>query len=456
MKTVSYKKSFLTFSLVILSTISSFSYAEVDNSFLMNEIALRSAKSGFSGSGLTGSSGVRSNKSSIVDFLKSSNASFEKATNLQDKTEEGFVKRSEVRDLSGNSKSSTEKVSTSRIDQITTTGKYRKKFDANIALKNIKKKQTTKKIKTSSIRSPESDISPQSSAPKLKLLDKKPRKKSSKKKGKRVRYCLGGSFKALAKKAKKYDMAITKYSKKYGVPKALIKAVITAESCFNPKALSPKGAQGLMQLMPATAKRFGVTERYNPNLNIKAGTNYLKFLTKYFKKDMIKVIAAYNAGEGAVNKYKGVPPYKETKNYVRKVATLYTLYSNGHGVITAEAFKKSLLKMNLPSTPEEIRRIIFVPQVMPSSRFSPYKNRLRNIARGNCSNRTSTRLKQSTEVEGGDGIWQRIYHASSGETLTQVMRKTGVHKLKIAQMNGIRPRTKLKMGQRLLVWECRK
>jgi hypothetical protein len=454
MKTVSYKKLFLTIFLVMLSTISTLSYAEVDNSFLMNEIALRSAKSGLSGSGLTGSSGARSNKSSIVDFLKSSNESFEKATNLQDKTEEGFVKRSDVRDLSGSSKSSSEKVSTSRIDQIATTGKYRKKFDANVALKNTQKKQTTKKIKTSSIRSPESDISPQSLAPKL--LDKKPPKKSSKKKGKKVRYCLGGSFKALARKAKKYDVAITKYSKKYGVPKALIKAVITAESCFNPKALSPKGAQGLMQLMPATAKRFGVTARYNPDLNIKAGTNYLKFLTKYFKKDMIKVIAAYNAGEGAVNKYKGVPPYKETKNYVRKVATLYTLYSNGHGVITAEAFSKSLLKMNLPTTPEEIRRIIFVPQAMPSSRFSPYKNRLRNIARGNCANRTSTRLKQSTEVEGGDGIWQRIYNASAGETLTQVMRKTGVHKLKIAQMNGIRPRTKLKMGQRLLVWECRK
>jgi len=444
---VSYKKTLLILSLTIASLLPTLSYSEVDNSFLMNEIALRSAKSGLSGPGLTGAAGSRPNKSSIVDFLKSSNEEFEKVTRSKGKTSEGFTKPSKTRDLSGDKSNK----SLSRIEQITATGKYRKKYDKKVGLKNPKKKQT---IKTTSIISPENELDPESLTPKL--LDKNKISRSSIKKGKRVRYCLGGSFKALEEKMKQYDAPITKYSKKYGVPKALIQAVITAESCWNPKALSPVGAQGLMQLMPATAKRFGVTKRYNPELNIKAGTNYLKFLTKYFKKDMIKVIAAYNAGEGAVNKYKGVPPYKETKHYVKKVATLYTLYNNGGGVLTAAAFKASLLKIHLPSTPEEIRRIIFVPQVMPSSRFSPYKNRLRNIARGNCANRTSTRLKQSTVVEGGDGIWQRIYNASAGETLTQVMFKTGVHKLKIAQMNGIRPRTKLRMGQRLLVWECRK
>ncbi len=445
MKIALYKQSILLLLTVFSSVFSTHAYAEVDNSFLMNEIALRSAKSGLSVSEGGGSLGSKPSKSSIVDFLKSSNDDFEKATSLKAKTDEGFTQRSATRDLSGSNNKP------SRIDQISATGKYRKKSDEKRGSNEIKKTET---IKTSSISSPESDLAAEK--PKTKLLDKKTSRKSSKKKGKRVRYCLGGSFKALEKKMKQYDAPITKYSKKYGVSKALIQAVITAESCWNPKALSPVGAQGLMQLMPATAKRFGVTQRYNPDLNIKAGTNYLKFLTKYFKKDMVKVIAAYNAGEGAVNKYKGVPPYKETKHYVKKVATLYKLYNNNGSVLTAEAFKASLLRMHLPTTPEEIRRIIFVPQVMPSSRFSPYKNRLRNIARGNCANRTSTRLKQSTEVEGGDGIWQRIYNASAGETLTHVMYKTGVHKLKIAQMNGIRPRTKLKMGQRLLVWECRK
>lgn len=440
-------------SLATASVLPTLSYSEVDNSFLTNEIALRSAKSGLSGSssGFTGTAGSSSGKSSIVDFLKSSNDNFEKATGLNNKTGEGFTKPAKTRDLSGDASNS----KSSRIDQIATTGKYRKKYDEKVGLKQTQKNKT---LKTSSISSPESNLAPKALT--TKILDKKKStktaKKSSKKKSKRVSYCLGGSFKALEKKMKQYDAPITKYSKKYGVPKALIQAVITAESCWNPKALSPVGAQGLMQLMPATAKRFGVTKRYNPELNIKAGTNYLKFLTKYFKKDMVKVIAAYNAGEGAVNKYKGVPPYKETKHYVKKVTKLYAIYNNGGRVLTAESFKASLLRSHLPSSPEEIRRIIFVPQVMPSSRFSPYKNRLRNIARGNCANRTSTRLKQSTNVEGGDGIWQRIYNASAGETLTQVMRKTGVHKLKIAQMNGIRPRTKLKTGQRLLVWECRK
>ena len=427
----------LTFTLI--GMYPSLSFSEEDNSFLMNEIALRSAKSGLS----------TTRKSSIVDLLKSSNDEFGKVTGKDENESEGYVERSKTRDLSGDS---------SRIEQITATGTYRKQFDSKVGIKESIKQDTLGKTKTTlrttSLKTPSELVVEKSEK---KVIDSvKPSTKSSKRKGKRIRYCLGGSYKALAKVTKKYEVPINKYSKKYGVSKALIKAVITAESCFNPRALSPKGAQGLMQLMPATAKRFGVTDRYNPDLNIKAGTNYLKFLLKYFKNDMIRVIAAYNAGEGAVNKYKGIPPYKETKNYVRKVATLYTLFSNGKGVLTAEALKASLLKINLPSTPEEIRRIIFVPRAMPSSRFSPYKNRLRNIARGNCANRTSTRLKKSTVVEGGDGIWQRIYNAKEGETLSQVMRKTGIHKLKIAQMNGIRPRTKLKMGQRLLVWECRK
>ncbi|MEE9444511.1 MAG: transglycosylase SLT domain-containing protein [Cocleimonas sp.] len=433
------KKNILLLLLTLGTLYPSFSYSEVDNSFLMNEIALRSAKSDLSST----------RKSSIVDFLKNSNEEVENVTKRTKESKkedkEGYVKRNNIRDLSSDS---------SRIDQIASTGTYRKKFDSKVGIKEIKKPKAKKITKTASITRPSENFIEK---PVKKLLDKvKSSSKKSKTSSKKVRYCLGGSYKALDKVTKKYAAPINKYSKKYGVSKALIKAVITAESCFNPKALSPKGAQGLMQLMPATAKRFGVTDRYNPDLNIKAGTNYLKFLLKYFKNDMIRVIAAYNAGEGAVNKYKGIPPYKETKNYVRKVATLYTLFSNGKGVLTAEALKASLLKINLPTTPEEIRRIIFVPRAMPSSRFSPYKNRLRNIARGNCANRTSTRLKKSTVVEGGDGIWQRIYNAKAGETLSQVMRKTGVHKLKIAQMNGIRPRSKLKMGQRLLVWECRK
>jgi len=124
-------------------------------------------------------------------------------------------------------------------------------------------------------------------------------------------------------KASKFNSYIDQYSRQYRIDKNLIKAVITAESCFRVKARSNKGAQGLMQLIPATAKRFGVKDSYKPKQNIRGGTKYLRFLMDRFKGDLKKVIASYNAGEGAVDKYKGIPPYKETKQYVKNVLQVY-------------------------------------------------------------------------------------------------------------------------------------
>ena len=102
----------------------------------------------------------------------------------------------------------------------------------------------------------------------------------------------------------------------------LVDSVIQVESNYNPYAVSPKGAQGLMQLMPATAHRFGVTDSFDAQQNIEAGVKYLKFLKDTFKDDRL-AIAAYNAGEKAVTKYGDVPPYAETKNYVVKVGDKY-------------------------------------------------------------------------------------------------------------------------------------
>ncbi len=98
----------------------------------------------------------------------------------------------------------------------------------------------------------------------------------------------------------------------------LVDSVIQVESNYNPFAVSAKGAQGLMQLMPATARRFGVTDTFDPKQNIEAGVRYLKLLQNTFQDDRL-AIAAYNAGEGAVEKYGDVPPYPETKKYVAKV-----------------------------------------------------------------------------------------------------------------------------------------
>jgi Transglycosylase SLT domain len=99
----------------------------------------------------------------------------------------------------------------------------------------------------------------------------------------------------------------------------LVHSVIKAESNYNPLAISPKGAQGMMQLIPSTARRFGVANSFNAQQNIEGGVKYLKFLMDLFHSDYVKVIAAYNAGEAAVAKYGGIPPYAETRNYVNQV-----------------------------------------------------------------------------------------------------------------------------------------
>ena len=108
----------------------------------------------------------------------------------------------------------------------------------------------------------------------------------------------------------------------YGLRPELVLAVIKAESNFNPKALSPKNAQGLMQLIPATAERFGVADTWDPVENIKGGMAYLRWLHDHFEGDVALAVAAYNAGEGAVMRYGGIPPYAETQGYVKKVTRL--------------------------------------------------------------------------------------------------------------------------------------
>ncbi|MGD8526158.1 MAG: lytic transglycosylase domain-containing protein [Thioalkalispiraceae bacterium] len=126
----------------------------------------------------------------------------------------------------------------------------------------------------------------------------------------------------------RFEPLIHQAASRHNVDAALVKAVIHTESYFNPLATSHKGASGLMQLMPQTAEQLGVTDMYNPRQNINAGTKYLSQLIKRYGNSLTLALAAYNAGERAVAKYRGVPPYKETQNYVKKVLKYRRFYSD--------------------------------------------------------------------------------------------------------------------------------
>jgi soluble lytic murein transglycosylase-like protein len=132
------------------------------------------------------------------------------------------------------------------------------------------------------------------------------------------------AYRAQKKNKEKYSPLILAIASDNKIDPNLLHAIIRAESAYDPNAVSRVGAVGLMQLMPATAKRYGVTNRRNPKQNIKGGTRYLKDLLKMFDSNLKLVIAAYNAGENAVKKYRNsIPPYPETQKYVKTVMAYY-------------------------------------------------------------------------------------------------------------------------------------
>jgi len=124
------------------------------------------------------------------------------------------------------------------------------------------------------------------------------------------------------------DALIVAAGARNGVDPVLLYAIMHRESSFHTGAVSPKGARGLMQLMPGTAARFGVRNIFDPAQNIEGGARYVRFLLDYFNGDVRLALAGYNAGEGAVNKYGGIPPYRETQEYVRLIGARYALMRN--------------------------------------------------------------------------------------------------------------------------------
>ena len=185
------------------------------------------------------------------------------------------------------------------------------------------------------------------------------KKKSSRAKGSS---CLR-SVETVKRKASKINDVINKSAKKYRVDSNLIKAVIAVESCYNHKAVSPAGAQGLMQLIPDTAERFGVTDSFHVQQNINAGTKYLRFLMDRFDGDLQKVTAGYNAGEGRVDRYKGIPPFKETQKYVKNVLRIYKALSYKKPVAVAVALRKKQVNFKRVQKNQRVKKVIKTKRV---------------------------------------------------------------------------------------------
>ena len=154
-----------------------------------------------------------------------------------------------------------------------------------------------------------------------------------------------GVLKGRTQKENRFDKTIEQASRLHRIPAALVKAVIRRESNFDAKARSKVGAMGLMQLMPATARRLGVKDPYDPIQNIDGGTRYLAELAELFKGDLISMLASYNAGEDQVFKRGFVPPFKETQNYVVRVLTAYVEYGGKLEVKPGELWRRTMKQM---------------------------------------------------------------------------------------------------------------
>lgn len=167
----------------------------------------------------------------------------------------------------------------------------------------------------------------------------------------------------LSRRAQQFEPLILEYSAQHQVRADLVRAVIQAESAFNPLARSHKGAMGLMQLMPATATELGVTDAYDPEQNIRGGVTYLKALLRKYSDNEELALAAYNAGPAAVKKYGAVPPYRETRNYVARI-------KSQANVVSARAAVQRQVEI---VDGREVTRFVTVPGA-PATRSAQHAN----------------------------------------------------------------------------------
>lgn len=278
----------------------------------------------------------------------------------------------------------------------------------------------------------------------------------------------------LHQKASPYRHVIHSASHKYGVNANLIKAVITAETCFRPTARSHKGAAGLMQLMPATAKRWGVTNRYNVAQNIHAGTLYLSWLLHRYGGSVRHAVAAYNSGEGTVDKYGLGVPYQETQNYMRMVMNAYVKMNGGQApeFMRTGGLKKVGLKQSVRNSSQQYAALQLQAQLdqarqqqqassKPAGAVSSSPERKKTSKKsGRKSKRllpscmtASRKLHKNTYHSDKGDVRTFYYTVKKGDTLGEIMESTGKSTTTIKRYNKIR-RNIINPGQKLKIAEC--
>lgn len=263
----------------------------------------------------------------------------------------------------------------------------------------------------------------------------------------------------LHQKAGRYRHIIHSASHKYGVNANLIKAVITAETCFRPRARSHKGAAGLMQLMPATARRWGVTNRYNVAQNIHAGTLYLSWLLKRYQGSVRHAVAAYNSGEGTVDKYGLKVPYRETQRYLRQVMNAYVKMNGGKApeFMRAGGIVKTGFKQSVRASAKQFAAIqAAVEQSIALDKGLAQKSRSkkrRSKRLASCLT-VSKKLHRATYHRDKDKKRSFYYTVKDGDSLGKIREITGRSTSSIRRFNKIR-RNIIQPGQKLKVAECR-
>lgn len=300
-----------------------------------------------------------------------------------------------------------------------------------------------------------------------------------------VKTCADHSAKTLHSKARPYLAIITEAAKQHQVRPALIKAVITAESCFKNKAVSPKQAAGLMQLMPDTATRFGAQDVFDPEENIHAGARYLKFLLKRYKGSVIHAVAAYNAGEGRIPRNRPVHiSFRETRTYIHRVLTAYGKLENSKtkreqaGELLADwqqaeeqfranmasgagkpAGNKTGVALKQASNKTEtakLEKAVFVRQasIVPAAEKSLQTEDVANQSKLAACQDIPESVLRLTRQQGNGRYRAFIYPARAGESLHRAADKLGVSVETIAGLNAIKDGGLPVPGYPLRVAEC--